>query len=75
MVIDSNGIEYSVTFAGKSGGYDQFLPVAEYMISTITFDKAKVAEALEIDLSPVNQSPTNSNLTNPGSELPEIPTN
>ncbi len=84
--IDSNEIGYLVTYVASEDLYDKFLPVAKYMISTLTFDTDKVASTLGIEpsgssasnqqqLSPSSNNNSSNATIIPDSELPEIPTN
>ncbi len=82
--IDSNDIEYSAVFVASEDLYDKFLPVAKYMISTLTFDTDKVASTIGIEpsgssasnqqqLSPSSNNNSSNATIFPDSELPEIP--
>lgn len=46
LAIDQNGIEYETEFVASSDPYDKFLPAAEYMIKSISFDPDNVASVL-----------------------------
>lgn len=46
LAVDPNGTEYEATFTATNDLYDQFLPVTEHMVKSISFDPKKVAPAL-----------------------------
>lgn len=46
LAIDQNWIEYETEFVASSDLYDKFLPAAEYMIKSISFDPDNVASVL-----------------------------
>ncbi|WP_458743430.1 hypothetical protein [Candidatus Nitrosocosmicus sp. T] len=65
VMIDPNGIEYTALFVASEDLYDKFLPVAKYMISTLTFDTDKVASTLGIE--PSSSSTSNQQQLSPSS--------